>query len=242
MKNKVIKKDNTVEDFDENKLRDSIEKAFQDNKTEYTSSLIGRIANETMRLIGYNYYDFNIHTEVIGKYVETILQASKYPKTAECYINYRNGAKGTEISKNAEKVLKSRYFLGDENIDDLMARVANAVTKDRKKRKEYFKMLRDFDFLPNSPTLMNAGTDIGQLSACFVLPIEDSINSIMDTLKQSAIIQKTGGGVGINFSNLREEGALVSTTQGKSSGAVSFMELFDKLVDVIKQGGKDVEH
>lgn len=104
--------------------------------------------------------------------------------------------------------------------------------------KKYYELMVEKKFLPNSPTLFNAGTRLGQLSACFVLPIEDSIESIMDAAKQAAIIFKSGGGIGINYSALRPEGDIVASTGGVASGPVSFMRIIDTLTDVIKQGGK----
>ncbi len=103
---------------------------------------------------------------------------------------------------------------------------------------EYMELMISQKFLPNSPTLMNAGTRLGQLSACFVLDIQDDIGDIMDTTKNAAMIFKTGGGVGINYSNLRKEGAIVSSTSGVASGPVSFMEIINSVTNVIKQGGK----
>ncbi len=103
---------------------------------------------------------------------------------------------------------------------------------------EYFELMVSKKFLPSSPTLFNAGTRLGQLSSCFVLDIEDNLESIMETAKEAAIIFKSGGGVGINYSKLRPEGDIVQSTMGKSSGPVSFMRIIDVVTDVIKQGGK----
>lgn len=103
--------------------------------------------------------------------------------------------------------------------------------------KEYYNLMVEKKFLPNSPTLFNAGARLGQLSACFVLDIEDDINSIMDVAKEVAIIFKSGGGVGINYSKLRPEGDVVTSTSGIASGPVSFMRIIDTVTDVIKQGG-----
>ena len=149
-----------------------------------------------------------------------------------------------KLSSNALKVLRERYLLKDRNRriietpDHLFRRVANAITKNKKQAKEFYGVMSRLEFVPNTPTLMNAGTDIGQLSACFVLPVEDSLESIYTTLKNSALIHQSGGGTGFDFSRLRPEGDTVFSTKGTSSGPVSFISIFDKSTDVIKQGGK----
>ncbi|MBS3765285.1 adenosylcobalamin-dependent ribonucleoside-diphosphate reductase, partial [Candidatus Bipolaricaulota bacterium] len=102
----------------------------------------------------------------------------------------------------------------------------------------YFEMMTEQKFLPNSPTLMNSGTRLGQLSACFVLPMEDDMGRIMDASKDAALIFQSGGGVGINYSSLRPEGDLVASTSGVASGPISFMRIIDTVTDVVKQGGK----
>lgn len=152
-----------------------------------------------------------------------------------------------KLSDTAEKVLRERYYLKDEKgnvVEDwkkLCYRVANIVnhkTVNQWLTQQVFNEIYNLMFLPNSPTLMNAGTKIGQLSACFVLPIDDSINSIFTTLKHTAIIHKTGGGTGFDFSKLRPKGSMVSSTHGVASGVISFMSIFDAATGEIKQGGR----
>lgn len=159
-----------------------------------------------------------------------------------------------QLSENSERILESRYLLRDsqghllETPDDMFRRVAANVAatrgileaKDRSQRREneYYAMMRGLEFLPNSPTLMNAGTELQQLSACFVLPVEDSIEGIYDAVKWSAIIHQSGGGTGFSFSDLRPSGDVVRSTGGIASGPVSFMKVFDAATEAVKQGGR----
>jgi ribonucleoside-diphosphate reductase alpha chain len=156
---------------------------------------------------------------------------------------------GHELSANAMRVLEARYLLRDaqrrviETPEELFERVARAVAQAEEKSssswtERYHALLAGGEFLPNSPTLMNAGTALGQLSACFVLPIEDTMESIFGALKQMALVQRTGGGTGFSFSPLRPRGDLVASTCGEASGPVSFMRIFDCATEHIKQGGK----
>lgn len=158
------------------------------------------------------------------------------------------------LTENALKVLEKRYLMkGDsgetvESPEDLFRRVAKCVassdlaygkseTEVKEIEESFYEMMTSIEFLPNSPTLMNAGRDIGQLSACFVLPVEDSMESIFDAVKNAAIIHKSGGGTGFSFSRLRPSGDIVGSTKGVSSGPVSFMTVFDTATEAVKQGG-----
>ena len=156
-----------------------------------------------------------------------------------------------ELTKAAETVLERRYYLKDaegrplENWESLCRRVADAVADvDREQpdyealRHNFFNMIYHLDFLPNSPCLMNAGTDLGQLSACFVLPVEDSMNGIFSSIRNGALVHKTGGGTGYSFSRLRAKNSAVQSTQGVASGPLSFAAVFDAATETIKQGGK----
>jgi len=156
-----------------------------------------------------------------------------------------------ELSENAITVLEKRYLKKNakgeliENPEQLFRRVAENIASaetDIKKKEhyneEFYRLMSELRFLPNSPTLMNAGGELQQLSACFVLPIEDSIQSIFKTNNDAAVVFKSGGGCGFDFSKIRPAGAAVQSTHGVASGVISFMRVFDTTIDVIKQGGK----
>jgi ribonucleoside-diphosphate reductase alpha chain len=158
------------------------------------------------------------------------------------------------LTENALRVLESRYLLKNdkgeivESPEQLFSRVASAIAKaelnyggekDKVKwEKKFYDALTSLEFLPNSPTLMNAGTNMNQLSACYVLPVHDDMTAIFTTLMHTALIQKSGGGTGFNFSELRNKSDYVASTGGESSGPVSFMKIYDAATDNIKQGGK----
>jgi ribonucleoside-diphosphate reductase alpha chain len=157
-----------------------------------------------------------------------------------------------KLSENAARVLEARYLRRGarrqviETPEQLFQRVAQAVARAEARlgnagqaaywQDEFYKLLVSLDFLPNSPTLMNAPQ--GQLSACFVLPVEDTMEGIFEAVKQMALVQRSGGGTGFSFSRLRPKGDLVASTGGEASGPVSFMRIFDCATENIKQGGK----
>jgi ribonucleoside-diphosphate reductase alpha chain len=157
----------------------------------------------------------------------------------------------TVLTENAIRVLQQRYLIKDENgrvietHEEMFERVAKAIASaeslyggDPGEWKEKFhELMSNLRFLPNSPALMNAGKDIGQLAACFVLPVEDSMKSIFDSLKNAALILQSGGGTGFSFSKLRPKADIVRSTGGVASGPVTFMRIYNTATEVIKQGG-----
>jgi ribonucleoside-diphosphate reductase alpha chain len=159
-------------------------------------------------------------------------------------------AEAAGFSENALKILKARYFLKDEKgqlVDkapaDLFRRVADHIASAEKSKagrkkyaEEFFRLMLGRDFLPNSPTLTGAGRGMC-LSACFVLPIEDSLDSIFETVRNAALVHKEGGGTGFDFSRLRPRGSFVRKTQGVASGPVSFLRVIDAATEAVKQGG-----
>ncbi len=252
---KIRKRDGRIVEFNMSKISNAVFKAFIATKSK-DGKIAGDIAAQVVEIVQKRITGIP-GVEDVQDIVEEVLIKNGYASVARAYILYRE--KRAQIRKakellgvrdelklpiNAIRVLKKRYLLKDdlgnarETPLELFRRIAKAVALDPESEDEFFNILSNLEFLPNSPTLMNAGTDIGQLSACFVIPVEDSLTSIFDAVKSMALIQQSGGGTGFSFSRLRPSGDVVRTTHGVASGPVSFMRVFDTTTDVIKQGGK----
>ncbi len=226
-----------------------------------------RVKDLVVAKLAREYKDRMPGVEEVQDLIEAALMSEGYSHIAKSYILYRANRSEVRLAKsvlglkddlklpvNAVEVLQRRYLLKDESRrvietpSELFRRVAHHVAQAeanyeaevgvQEAEEVYFRMMRNREFMPNSPTLMNAGTPLGQLSACFVLPVEDSIEGIFRTLADMARIHQTGGGTGFSFSRLRPRGDLVGSTKGRASGPISFMGIFDKATEVIVQGGR----
>jgi len=260
---KIKKRDGRIIDFDPSRIRDAIHRAFIAVKLE-DGERAKSVTRKVVKLLEEKFEEKIPSVEDAQDIVIEVLNRNGYKKVAEEYQDYRK--KKEEIRKlkgklgiiepkftvNALEVLRKRYLLRDEKErivetpTQLFTRVAEAVARVEEKyggeakesEKIFYGMMTKLEAIPNSPTLFNSGTELGQLSACFVLPVDDSLESIFTAVKNMSLIEQTGGGVGFDFSRLRPNGDIVRSTKGVASGPVSFMRVFDTATEVIKAGGK----
>jgi ribonucleoside-diphosphate reductase alpha chain len=260
---KIRKRDGKIVDFDSSKIKDAIHRAFiavELGNGEKAETL----TKDVVKLLEEKFREKIPSVEDAQDIVIEVLKKNGYEKVAEEYQNYRKkkdeirelreklGIVEPKLTVNALEVLNRRYLLKDETerITETPAQMFERIAKTianvdklygedpKESEKIFYEMMTRLEFIPNSPTLFNAGTELGQLSACFVLPVEDSLESIFSAVKNMALIEKSGGGVGFDFSKLRPNGDIVRSTKGVASGPVSFMRVFDTATEVIKAGGK----
>jgi len=260
---KIKKRDGQIVDFESRRIQDAVHKAFIAVELE-DGERAQNVTGKVIELLEDRFEKNVPSVEDVQDAVVEVLSREGYEKVATEYQDYRKkkeeirnlrdrlGILEPKLTVNALEVLRRRYLLKDmqekviETPSELFMRIAKALARVDKQfgddplesEKLFYDMMARLEFLPNSPTLFNAGTDIGQLSACFVLPVEDSLDGIFTTVKNMALIEQTGGGVGFDFSKLRPSGDIVRSTKGVASGPVSFMRIFDTVTEVIKAGGR----
>ncbi len=267
MFDKVKKRDGRIVPYDKEKVAQAIFKAAESvggTDIELSRKLADKVETYLAEKLG----NGTPEVETIQDTVEMVLINQGHAATAKAYILYRQKraelreAKtlmtGVEddikLTLNAVKVLERRYLLKDaqgrvmETPSEMFQRVASNIAEAEinygkegdveKWSREFYELMSSLIFLPNSPTLMNAGTSLQQLSACFVLPVPDSMEDIFNAVKYTALIHKSGGGTGFSFSHIRPSDDIVKSTGGVASGPISFMRVFDVATDVIKQGGR----
>src|SRR4030042_432672 len=259
---KIKKRDGTIVDFDPERIKNAVHKAFLAVELG-NGEKAQDVTNESVKTLEQKFPQTSPSVEDAQDTVVEVLKKKGYTKVAAEYQDYRKKKQELRVLRekigyepkltvNAMEVLKARYLLRDEreniteNPTQLFQRVAKAIAKIDAKfgenpaetEKTFNQMMAKLEFIPNTPTLFNAGTPIGQLSACFVLPVQDSLENIFTTVKNMALIEQTGGGAGFDFSQLRPKGDLVRAHKGVAAGPVMFMRVFDTATEVIKAGGK----
>lgn len=263
---KIKKRDGRIVPFDAEKIYIAISKAAE-AVGSYDREKTKPVVEKVLHYVSQKFSDENIPSiEDIQDIVERVLIEQGHVKTAKAYIIYREeqaklrakkqelvgGFVDKRMNLNALIILKEKYLLKNkegvviETPQQMFERVAKAVAAVDKEYEKpskqtesvFYDMLQNLEFLPNSPCLMNAGTGCSQVISCYALPIEDSIDGIYDAMKIAAKIHKHGSGTGFNFSTLRAKDELIESTMGKSSGALSFLKLFDASTAVMKSGGR----
>ncbi len=252
----ILKRDGRITNFKKEKITTAIHKAVLATDAD-DEKFSEKLTDEVVALIEKRIQGIPTIGDVQNIVEEVLVRHGLY-EVAKAYILYRERRSEIRDAKkffgvydelkltvNAIEVLNKRYLMKDaagniiETPDQMFGRVAKAISgKSVEFEKRFYSSMKNLEFLPNSPTLMNAGTELGQLSACFVIPVPDSIEDIFGALKAMAIVQQSGGGCGFSFSRLRPKGDIVRSTMGSASGPVSFMRIFDVTTDVIKQGGR----
>jgi ribonucleoside-diphosphate reductase alpha chain len=265
---RIRKRDGRLVDFDQSKIAEAIWKAAKEvggKDRQLASRLAAEVVKRLEKQLKPREIPT---VEQVQDLVEVTLIDRGHARTAKAYILYRQKRAEIRKAKimlgivdelklplNSILVLERRYLQKDENgkviesTGQMFRRIAKGIAEVDKQygksnvevkelENEFYRMMTSSEFVPNSPTLMNTGTYLRQLSACFVLPVEDSIESIFDTLKAAALIHRTGGGTGFAFSRLRPKGDVVRTTGGIASGPISFATIYDTATDVVKQGGR----
>jgi ribonucleoside-diphosphate reductase alpha chain len=255
MSSTIKKKSGKLEPFIRAKIHKGIKQAMKEVRHSDHSE---KITEEVVKFLNKRFKDIVPTVHDIKDVVEDILIKHRMHDVAKAYILHRkqvgegqyfSAKEEGNLSVNAITVLQKRYLRRNikgevvETTAQMFSRVAKHVASAEKKKdknkweEEFLGIMEELDFLPNTPCLINAGTSLNQLFSCFVLDVPDSMEEIFETLKQSALIFKSGGGVGYSFSNIRHSGALVNSTGRTASGPVTFMEVYDKATEVIKKGG-----
>ncbi len=263
---KITKRDGRVVDFNQEKITTAIFKAAQAVGNP-NMLLAKTLSDKVVQLLAQRFTAKAPAVEEIQDVVEEVLISSGDAKIGKAYILYRQKRtelrhlkkailqgktdEDTDVSLNALKVLEKRFLKKDadgkllETPSQLFKRVAaNVAQADafygcdvQATTERFYDRMRKLEFLPNTPTLLNAGTPVQQLVASFVLPVDDSTESIFDALKHAALIHKTGGGTGFSFSRIRPKHDFVTPGSGQSNGPIAFMRLFDAATGVMKEGG-----